>query len=146
MSDFTPRLEIVPASQRQLWPALREVPGHYVLYGGSALVLRLGHRQSEDFDSFSAHGFVPERPRRALPFADGGEIRPAAANHVTLRPSGRDGVTCSVVRAKIRLSYSELDQCPQALEHEVQDLGGRVLRLGERVEGCGRPRAAEPGK
>jgi Nucleotidyl transferase AbiEii toxin, Type IV TA system len=50
---FTPRLDILPPAQRRLWPDLVQVPGHFVLYGGTAIALRLGHRQSVDFDFFS---------------------------------------------------------------------------------------------
>ena len=39
-------------SPRALWPDLAEVPHSFVLYGGTALALRLGHRISEDFDFF----------------------------------------------------------------------------------------------
>ena len=50
---FAPRLDILPRAQRSLWPHLVQVPGHFVLYGGTAIALRLGHRQSVDFDFFS---------------------------------------------------------------------------------------------
>lgn len=48
-----PHLEILPAPQRTLWPELAAIPTQFVLYGGTALALRLGHRRSVDFDLFS---------------------------------------------------------------------------------------------
>lgn len=54
---MTPRLDILPPAQRGVWPHLGCVPRSFVLYGGTALALRLGHRQSEDFDFFSAEAF-----------------------------------------------------------------------------------------
>ena len=33
---FRPRLDVLPAAQRRLWPALADVPDTFVLYGGSA--------------------------------------------------------------------------------------------------------------
>ena len=51
---FKPVLDILPAEQRQLWPVLSDVPDCFVLYGGTALALRLGHRSSVDFDFFSS--------------------------------------------------------------------------------------------
>ena len=48
-----PRLDILPSAQRSLWPHLRELPDDFVLYGGTAIALRLGHRESVDFDFFS---------------------------------------------------------------------------------------------
>jgi hypothetical protein len=48
MSQFTPLLEILPASQRALWPDLQFARDRFILYGGTALALRLGHRASVD--------------------------------------------------------------------------------------------------
>ncbi len=54
---FTPNLSILPEPQRRLWDELRDTPKTFVLYGGTALALRLGHRQSADFDFFSNQPF-----------------------------------------------------------------------------------------
>ncbi len=51
---FTPRLEVLPTEQRELWPYLKPIADSFVLYGGTALALRLGHRVSVDFDFFSS--------------------------------------------------------------------------------------------
>ena len=51
-----------------------------MLYGGTALALRLGHRQSVDFDFFSAKEFEPERLQRSLPYLQGAEITQVDAN------------------------------------------------------------------
>jgi hypothetical protein len=67
-ATFEPRLDILPESQRRLWPELDAVPSDFVLYGGTALALQLGHRTSEDFDFFSSSGFDPEQLRAQLPF------------------------------------------------------------------------------
>ena len=56
---FDPKLEILPSAQRSLWGELKQTPHNFVLYGGTAMALRLGHRQSEDFDFFSNEGFEP---------------------------------------------------------------------------------------
>lgn len=51
---FKPHLHILPPGQRWLWPRLDVFPAAgFVLYGGTAIALRLGHRVSEDFDFFS---------------------------------------------------------------------------------------------
>lgn len=42
-----------------MWPRLACVPATFVLYGGTAIALRLGHRQSVDFDFFSNNEFNP---------------------------------------------------------------------------------------
>lgn len=59
-TPFRPRLEVLPPSQRRLWDELGEVPSEFVLYGGTALALRPGHRQSLDFDFFSQTRFGPD--------------------------------------------------------------------------------------
>ena len=54
MSHFVPHMEILPTEQRNLWPLLSPISHQgFVLYGGTAIALRLGHRQSVDFDFFS---------------------------------------------------------------------------------------------
>lgn len=54
-----PNVGIMPPAQRRLWAELKDTPDFFVLYGGTALALRLGHRQSEDFDFFSNKPFQP---------------------------------------------------------------------------------------
>ena len=70
---FHPRLETLPSEQRQLWPALAQVPRSFVLYGGTALALRLGHRTSVDFDFFSSEPLDDERMFR-LPLLAAAEV------------------------------------------------------------------------
>jgi hypothetical protein len=66
---FRPHLEILPPEQRALWPALAPAAGlGFVLYGGTAIALRLGHRQSVDFDFFTEAPLDREAVRRVLPF------------------------------------------------------------------------------
>lgn len=43
---FTPRLDILPSAQRRLWDELGATPPEFTLYGGTAIALQLGHRQS----------------------------------------------------------------------------------------------------
>lgn len=65
---FEPRLETLPAAQRELWTALApSVPAHLVLYGGTAIALQLGHRQSIDFDFFSSTPLDKGGLRSAMP-------------------------------------------------------------------------------
>lgn len=53
--------EILPPPQREMLPDLAgTVPLGYVLYGGTAAALRLGHRSSIDFDFFNEGPF--DRP------------------------------------------------------------------------------------
>ena len=56
-NDFAPRLDILPKPARRLWDELATVPPEFVLYGGTAVALHLGHRQSADFDFFGNRPF-----------------------------------------------------------------------------------------
>ena len=53
MKEFHPHLEILPTAQARLWHELSALPEQFVLYGGTALALHLGHRNSVDFDFFA---------------------------------------------------------------------------------------------
>lgn len=97
MSGFLPRLEILPAAQRELWPRLAEVPRRFVLYGGTGLALRLVHRQSVDFDFFSSEPFNPEALQREMGFTDRAEALQKARNTLTL--------LVGVGRAPVKLSF-----------------------------------------
>lgn len=47
--------EILPPEQLEVYPYLKQITDQgYVLFGGTALALQLGHRTSVDFDFFSA--------------------------------------------------------------------------------------------
>lgn len=80
---FTPDMGILPEPQRQLWAELRDTPKTFVLYGGTALALRLGHRQSEDFDFFSNQPFRAESLRASIPYLKGAEMSQFQDNTLT---------------------------------------------------------------
>ncbi len=66
---FLPRMDILPTAQKSLWPQLRNAAAlGLVLYGGTAIALRLGHRQSVDFDFFSGGALEHGLLRKSLPF------------------------------------------------------------------------------
>jgi hypothetical protein len=75
MSDnFEPRLDILSNPQRRLWEELAGVPSEFVLYGGTAVALHLGHRQSVDFDFFGNLPFDPVKLTASIPFMTGATI------------------------------------------------------------------------
>lgn len=79
-SDFQPRIGTLPAPQRRLWDELKAVPGEFVLYGGTALALHLGHRTSLDYDFFGNRLFDPGALAAAIPFLEGATITQQEAN------------------------------------------------------------------
>jgi hypothetical protein len=70
-ADFVPRLDILPPPQRRLSGELTAVPGEFVLYGGTALALHLGHRESLDFDFFGNKPLDSAELVPAVPFLVG---------------------------------------------------------------------------
>lgn len=81
--EFVPRLDALPPPQQRLWGELAQTPAEFVLYGGTALALRLGHRSSEDFDFFSAESFDPARLQARVPYLLGAEVLQRAADTLT---------------------------------------------------------------
>jgi hypothetical protein len=80
---FTPNLSILPEPQTELWAELKDTPQAFVLYGGTALALRLGHRQSEDFDFFSNQPFHPDSLRDSIPYLKHAEMTQFQDNALT---------------------------------------------------------------
>jgi Nucleotidyl transferase AbiEii toxin, Type IV TA system len=96
LSLFRPKLDILLAAQRLIWEDLSQVPSSFVLYGGTAMARRLGHRQSVDFDFFSNERFEPSNLFWSL-----SSLREARVDH-------RGDNTLSVVvdrSGPIRLSF-----------------------------------------
>jgi len=84
----------MPAAQRRLWPELRPSVGlGFVLYGGTAISLHLGHRRSIDFDFF--HDAPLDKPalRAAFPFMRHAATLQDAAD--TLTVAARPGIKVS---------------------------------------------------
>lgn len=66
---FTTHKDILPKSQQALWPHLSPASQlGFVLYGGTAIALQLGHRVSVDFDFFSNAPLDRQALHSALPF------------------------------------------------------------------------------
>ena len=69
MTALIPHLETLPFEQQSIWPLLRPAAKlGFVLYGGTAIALRLGHRQSIDFDFFIEKTLDFDALYDAMPF------------------------------------------------------------------------------
>ena len=68
------------------------VPRRFVLYGGTALALRLGHRQSADFDFFSSEPFSPGSLRLEIPWLATAEALQSSPNTLSVLTRGDRGV------------------------------------------------------
>ena len=82
--DFQPRLSVLPAPQRRLWDEFVGVPREFVLYGGTALALHLGHRTSVDFDFFGDRAFEPAKLASTLLFLAGATITQQEPNTLSV--------------------------------------------------------------
>jgi Nucleotidyl transferase AbiEii toxin, Type IV TA system len=74
MIEFHPHLEILPTAQMSLWRELSAVPSEFVLYGGTALALHLGHRHSIDFDFFARRRLDLSELQDGISFLAGSKI------------------------------------------------------------------------
>ncbi|MDR1853297.1 MAG: nucleotidyl transferase AbiEii/AbiGii toxin family protein [Azoarcus sp.] len=110
MGTFKPCLDILPPAQRRIWPELRGAAElGFVLYGGTAIALRLGHRVSVDFDFFSSQPLDREAIKAALPFV---------ARSTSIQDKGK--------------SWSLLAPCGDAGDVKVSFFGGISFgRVGE---------------
>jgi hypothetical protein len=71
MTQFATHWKILPPSQKHLWPLLHStVDLGFVLYSGTAVALRLGHRQSIDFDFFTDKPLDKPRIRESFSFVN----------------------------------------------------------------------------
>jgi hypothetical protein len=64
-------MDVLPPVQQRLWPKLRSAAQlGFVLYGGTAIALRLGHRPSVDFDFFSEKPLDRDAIKAAFSFVE----------------------------------------------------------------------------
>jgi len=78
------KLTALPEAQRLLWRDLEQTPRTFVLYGGTAIALRLGHRQSEDFDFFSNDSFEPSSLLTSLEYLRDARVDQRGDNTLTV--------------------------------------------------------------
>jgi len=90
-TQFEPKLSILQPAQRRLWAELGNVPGSFVLFGGTAIALQLGHRASLDFDFIASSEFDPDSLYAETPFLRGSKSIQKAASTLTCLVD-RDGL------------------------------------------------------
>lgn len=101
MTTLSPNFARLPPAQRQLWPELRpSLELGFVLYGGTAISLHLGHRRSVDFDFFRDLTVAQDEIRAAFAFMRRATtLQESKDTLVVMVPGsarrGRDGVKVS---------------------------------------------------
>jgi hypothetical protein len=96
MDAFEPKLNILPDAQRRLWPELASLPRSFVLYGGTALALRVGHRVSVDFDMFTADPLDRQALSRDVAFLRDAAVLHEEPNALTVSVDRGDPVKVSL--------------------------------------------------
>jgi len=134
---FEPRLDILPPAQRRLWPEFAATPPGFILYGGTAIALRLGHRESVDFDFFSfTHAASPEL-LRTVPYLAGAAILQSAPGTLTLRVE-RGGPVMLSFFGPLHMGQAEAPDVaagPEIAVASLRDLGGaKVAVVTQRAE------------
>lgn len=104
---LTPNLDILPAYQRIIWKKLSQVPSFFTLYGGTAIALQLGHRDSIDFDFFGSENFDVDRLLSTTPFLKKAEVI----------EKSESGITCLVGKKEpVQLSFFSVPNIPHIIK------------------------------
>jgi hypothetical protein len=123
------RLEVLPPAQRKLWKELGTTPSQFILYGGTAIALRLGHRQSVDFDFFALQKIDPNQLLATVPY-----LADAIVDDQT-----EGSLTCRVKRGKlVSLSFFGLPNLnsvapPDEVKHPAIKLASMLDLAGMKM-------------
>ena len=112
---FRLRLDVLPAAQRRLWPALADVPDTFVLYGGTALALRLAHRASVDFDFCAAEPLDADK-LLAIPFVGDADVLQRQPDTLTLSVRSEPPVKVSLPGALVQARGREWVVLPESTD------------------------------
>lgn len=133
--------DILPREQRRVLAQLHATRRlGYVLYGGTAIALQLGHRESIDFDFFTDRSLDEEEIRLAMPALASAETTQRAPETWTMlaRPEGFDrGVKISFFGGLKfgRVGRPQLTAGAEIALASLDDLMGHKLKvLLQRVE------------
>jgi hypothetical protein len=123
---FTPKLDILPDAQRLLWEELAAIPDDFTLYGGTAVALHLGHRQSVDFDFFAAKGIDTAALYNGIAWLNG----------ATVMQQEKNTLTCLVRRGEpVKVSFFGLPQLRTIAAPHVA--GGNGVRIASLIDLAG---------
>lgn len=93
-----PRSDILPLAQKLLWPLLAPtLKLGYVLYGGTAVALRLGHRESVDFGFFTEARLTQDVLYSRMPFLNQTEVLRQTPDSLTVLVPPPEGTKQGVV-------------------------------------------------
>lgn len=89
IAALTPNFSKLPPVQKRLWPRLRGSTSlGFVLYGGTAISLHLGHRPSIDFDFFNDRPLVIAAIRTRFAFFESAQTLQQAKDTLVVLAAG----------------------------------------------------------
>lgn len=141
--SLKPCLDILPTAQKTLWPHLKDIPSYFVLYGGTALALRYGHRQSIDFDFFtSKHNIDLKNIASSLSFIKNNPhlIHKLSDNHVDINIKLESGnVKLTLLNDKDIISgtvkqYDKVSENRINIASPLDLMAAKILALHNRTE------------
>jgi hypothetical protein len=92
LARFEPRLDALPEAQKETWPLLAPTRNlDFVLYGGTAVALHLGHRVSVDFDFFRSEPLDKAQLTAAFAFVPLARVVHEDANTLVVAMTGQAG-------------------------------------------------------
>jgi Nucleotidyl transferase AbiEii toxin, Type IV TA system len=117
-----PCIDILPPAQQAVWKDLRQIPEAFTLYGGTAIALYLGHRESVDFDFFGTQEFRPLDLLGSMVLLEGATVTQSEPNTLSV-VIHRDG-------EPVKLSFFGLPKIkPLARPTTCADNGLKVASL-----------------
>jgi hypothetical protein len=132
------RLEILPAAQKALWDDLGpQVPKWFVLYGGTAVALRFGHRRSIDFDFFTDRPLNEAELGSLMPALSEATVLLKAANTLVVSLSAREGPVKVSFFGALQFGRVGTPQKPRnrpAVASPIDLLATKLKTLHDRVE------------
>jgi hypothetical protein len=134
--QFDAKTHIFSRPQEELWNQLgQQLPDHFVLYGDSALGLRMGHRPSPDFEFKSARHFSPGHMLRDIPFLRDAELLESRWSYLKVAVGGPNPVEMTFEGGQTMAQIHPPERASNGLAvASLADLAGqKMYRLSERV-------------
>jgi hypothetical protein len=114
-------LDVLPPAQKSLWAELASIPDEFTLYGGTAVALYLGHRDSIDFDFFGTKKFDPLLLASSLSLLANAKIIQSEPNTLTALIDRNQG--------PVKISFFGLPSFPRLRLPYIADNGLKIASL-----------------
>ena len=97
--------EILTEQQIKLLPLIGKFSSNFGLVGGTAIALHIGHRESVDFDLFTASEFDPSKIKRKI--TDGFNVEKVFVNEADEYTVLINGVKITFLRYAFRIEVKD---------------------------------------